>query len=135
MLASESDVEAQDDVNEETKHEELEHETADHDVLAHFQAVLLGLDARAARLDQEAEDVAKHEDTRCPSGRDDRVLFSADGQHAAPVRHVERGGEEDRREQEKDGLHEIGDELAGRIVARRATRIADDLDCARTTIY
>ena len=134
VLAAEPDVEAHDDEDEEAKHEKLEDETPDHDVLAHFQAVLLRLDARPARLDQEAEDVAKHEDARRPSRRDDRVTCSADRQHAAPVRHVEGGREEDRREQEKDGLHEIGDELAGRIVARCATRIANDLDCARTTV-
>lgn len=100
-IAPESDVEHQGSNNEEAENDDLENQTADNDVRAKFGVrggvshASLDPQSGTARLDEETENVAEHEDAGKPSRSDYGAMSGVDGADESAERHVQGCCEED----------------------------------------
>jgi hypothetical protein len=84
------------DDDEYAENDNLENQPAENDVLAPANTIcVVGLDqhARAARLDEEAQNVATDEDLGEPVDADNRVVGAVGAAHEPTEDHVHRGGE------------------------------------------
>jgi hypothetical protein len=82
----------------------------------------------ASRLNIQTHQVSQHKNARRPPRRDGRETLTAHRAHDARIHHVERGGEEDGREEKEDGLEYEGADAGGREVREYAAEEADDFD-------
>lgn len=124
--------------DEEEAEEDQLHEQADHDdVLAEVELALVGLVGRGLRgehaaaqaLDQEGQHVAADEDLGEPVGADEREALAARDDDEAAEEHVHGRGEEGGREEDGEGLDDVGGFVVDVFGGDGAGGVADYFDC------
>ncbi len=75
-----------------------------------------GQDSSAPTLDEECEDVTEDETLRQPGHADDRVRFCVRSAYDSAESHVDRCGEEGWRDEDEEGLNDVGRERFGMTV-------------------
>lgn len=118
------------DDDKEAEHDDLHEQADQQDILAQVLLALHGHLAAAAGLQEEGEDVAKDKGL-CQPRRADEAARGAlgDAHDEAAQDHVDRGGEEGRRDEDEDGLYYKGEELVGLVVGYCEAYVSDCLDC------
>lgn len=125
-------VERSRDNQEKEKDQDLEDQAAQDNI---FTAVVVILRIRVRQhattssLDQEAEYITADEDLGHPGHADEREVLALAGAHQAGKRHVDGGGEEDRGEQDEEGLDNVGSQAVHVIVSNGACGVANGFDC------
>lgn len=134
-VAPEPDIEQQGSDDEEAENDDLKDQPADNYVptkLRVYGAVShasLDPQSGATRLDDEAENIAEHEDSCEPSRRYYGAVSGVEGADQSAERHVQGCREEDGSKEKQGRLQDIWYEFARRIVCQRPADIAYSLDC------
>lgn len=124
------DVEDDGGDEEEAEGDDLHGQADDDDGLARLVLALLGHHAAAEGLGEEGRDVAEDEELGEPRGPDDAApgARGEPGDEAAED-HVDGRGDEGRRDQEEDGLDDVGYEFVRLPVGYGIADIAYCFDC------
>lgn len=133
-ITAEAPVEDHGSDDEDGEDGDLEDQAPDNNIGAQ-----IGIDVRVPRaclyaksgatgLNNEAEDVARDEYGCEPSGPDGCMFLAVNGDDDATERHIERGSQENRPEEEQGRLDNVGHQLAGAIMGQGSTDISHNLD-------
>ncbi len=91
-----------------------------------------GQDSSAPTLDEECEDVTEDETLRQPGHADDRVRFCVRSAYDSAESHVDRCGEEGWRDEDEEGLNDVGRERFGMTVTDSTANVANEFNFERS---
>lgn len=117
--------------DEEHEDQDLQDESAEDDVLAKFDAVVvLGLHQHTSTtaLYEETQNVSSHEDFSNPIGAYDRVGGRVGAQDQTSENHVDGRSEQNRSDEDKDGLNNVRRFGDGVIVCCSTSTVSDGLE-------
>src|SRR6187549_1357845 len=104
--AAEAYVKVHDHGAEEAKHHDLKREPGEYDLLSNRPGCL-GRQAAAGALDVQGDNVSPYKEFCQPCGPDDGEVPGVDAPDNATEGHIDRGGEEGRREEDEETLHDV----------------------------
>lgn len=130
----EFDVEHQGRDNEEAKNDDLENQPADNDmptkrrVNGALPHPSLDPQPSTARLDDETENVAEHENACEPSRRYYGAMSGVQSADQSAKRHVQGCRKQDWSKKKQGRLQDVWDKFAGGIICQSPANVADGFD-------
>ena len=107
-ICSEANIEDQAAQHGGSEYQKLDSQPSHNDVLPDADRIRLGEQSRAVGLDDETDQIAEDEKGGCMARGNERKAAAVEGLDDARIHHVQRCGEEDGRQEQEDGLQDVG---------------------------